>query len=50
MRFVSRTTVLGLPLLAMAVGPDPALNERRGVAIGWVALRVAPTGGVTLRL
>jgi hypothetical protein len=37
-RYVSATRLLGLPLLAMATGPDPASGQVRGVAKGWIAL------------
>ena len=37
-RYVSATTFLGVPLLAMAIGVDPASGATRGVAKGWIAL------------
>ena len=51
-RYVSTTTLLGLPLLAMATGPDPASGATRGVAKGWnalgdVAIGVLAVGGVS---
>ncbi len=50
-RFRSEATFLGLPLVALALGPDPAQNEWRGhargvIAIGDIATGIVAIGGV----
>jgi hypothetical protein len=45
---VSATRLLGLPLLAMAMGPDPASGETRGVARGWIALGDVTIGALAV--
>ena len=45
-RNVSRVRFLGLPLLAVAYGADPAKGEARGVAKAWIAVGDIAWGGL----
>jgi len=47
-RYVSTTKVLGLPLVAVARGPDPARGEDHGHAVGIIAIGDRATGGIAL--
>ncbi len=45
-RYQSRARFLGLPLLAIAQGPDASRGERIGVARAWIALGDVAFGGL----
>src|SRR6266478_5061846 len=51
MRYASRLQMFGLPLLSVAVGPDLASHQARGLARGIIAVgdmrRYRPGGGTT---
>lgn len=44
----SETRILGMPLYDIAIGPDPAKNEKRGHARGFLAVGDIATGIVAL--
>jgi len=55
MRYQSKAQLLGLPLLAISLGPDKVREERRGtahgiIAIGDIAVGAVAVGGVGLGL
>jgi RNA polymerase sigma factor (sigma-70 family) len=45
-RYQSRARFLGLPLLAIAQGPDASRGERIGIARGWIAIGDIAFGGL----
>jgi hypothetical protein len=45
-RWESQRRVFGLPLVAVATGPDPAKGEKRGVARAWIAVGDVAVGAV----
>lgn len=45
-RYRSAASFLGLPLVSLAFGPDPATGESRGHARGWFAFGDVAVGGV----
>jgi RNA polymerase sigma factor (sigma-70 family) len=47
-RYESRARFLGLPLVSIAFGSDPARGERRGIARGWFAMGDVAVGGFAL--
>ena len=47
-RFHSDWSINGWPLLDVAIGPDPARNERMGKARGIIAIGDSATGGIAL--
>ena len=47
-RYESRASLLGLPLVSIAFGPDAARGETRGVAKGWFAMGDVAIGGLAI--
>jgi hypothetical protein len=47
-RWKSQATLLGIPLISIALGPDPAANERFGHARGILAMGDVATGVIAL--
>ncbi len=47
-RYTSARTLLGLPLVAVAIGPDPASGQARGVAKGILAVGDVAIGGLAV--
>ena len=38
MHYRSPLAILGIPLLHVAMGPQPGAESRRGIAVGWIAV------------
>ena len=47
-RWSTSATFLGMPMVAIALGPDPASNEVRGHARGFIAIGDMATGVIAL--